>query len=76
MVEKWTAADEKLFQELGDRRRVILDRQYNALFRVMNDVFDRDSLGETLTNMIAHASTIHAALEPFVLAAGEKDNEA
>lgn len=74
MAEKWTAADEKLFQELGDRRKVILDQQYAVLLKAMSKAYDRDSFGETLTGMIANAAAISAALEPFVLAAGGKDN--
>ncbi len=74
MVEKWTAADEKLFQELGDRRKALRAQHHKTLVSVMNDVYDYESMTETVTNMITYAAAIHAALEPFVLAAGGNDN--
>lgn len=74
MVEKWTAADEKLFAELAKRREAMRVEQRETLVSVMNDVFDYDSMTYTINNMITHAAAIHAALEPFVLAAGGNDN--
>lgn len=74
MVEKWTAADEKLFLELEQRRNEVLDRQRNVLLSAMSKAYERDSFGETLTGMIDNAVAIHAALEPFVLSAGGNDN--
>jgi hypothetical protein len=61
MVEKWTFADEQL-------------KQHDALYAAMQDPYSYDSLSDTVDGMIANATAISAALEPFVLADQENDN--
>ncbi len=74
MVEKWTAADEKLFAELNARRLALREDWRIALCDAMSNVCYYDGIDTLLDGMIDNAVAIHAALEPFVLSAGGNDN--
>lgn len=74
MVEKWTAADEDLFQELMKRRLKIENQKRTALYDAMDECYSETCLADTVVGMIANASRVYAALEPFVLSTPEKNN--
>ena len=72
MVEKWTAADEKLWADLEARRQQVYDRRLDALEEVFRDAgLDMDA--SDLDGIVANAVEITAALEPFILAGGKFD---
>lgn len=73
-MEKWTAADEKLWAKLEARRTQLRERWRIDLYDAMANVSYRDSVDTLLDGMIEHAAEISAALEPFVLFASRGDN--
>lgn len=73
-MEKWTAADEKLWAELEARRTELRERWRIELNDAMANVCYYDGIDTLLDGMIEHAAEISAALEPFVLSASGGGN--
>ena len=66
-MEKWTAADEKLWAELEQRRSMIRAEWRANLYDATLPVILTDGRREFLDTMIQNATAIAAALEPYVL---------
>lgn len=73
MAEKWTAADEKLWAELEGRRSALRTEWRKRLFDTLTGT-GMTGIYPLTDYMIENAVEVSAALEPFVLAAGGKDN--
>lgn len=72
-MEKWTAADEKLWLELdrrrADRRRELRADLYNACLPLVRT----DAMSDFLDSLIENAAPVSRALEPYVLLPEKSD---
>ncbi len=66
-MEKWTAADEKLYAELTARKKAIETACRDALGRVVARLSYYEGDDQLMDNMIALAPDLIAALEPYAL---------
>ena len=66
-MEKWTAADEKLWIELDARRAELRRRLRAELYNATVGLVRTDGMSEFLGSLIDNARAVHSALEPYVL---------